>query len=88
MAIDDVFDTIRDKIYHELGDIRSTDTAISPLIWYIKTGRAPFEFERRLKACTSRQLSTIAKRLIKHNRGDYNDAINSIYQYIGLRRYP
>ena len=86
MAIDDTIWAIRSKVYHKLGDANATDRAMEPLFWYIKTGRAPLEFERLFKACTPRQLSTIASRLIKHSGGDYQNTINSICQYIGFQR--
>lgn len=86
MAIDDTLWSIRQKIYRKLGDTRATEVALEPLAWYIGTGRAPLDFERRLKACTERQLSTVAGRLIKYSGGDFQCAINSVCQYIGFER--
>lgn len=86
IAIYDAIFKIRDKVYHKLGDIRSTDIAMEPLVWYISTGRAPLDFEKLIKSSTSRQFTTIANRLIKYSYGDFQEAINSICQYIGFRR--
>ena len=86
MSIDNIIWDIRGKVFRKLGDTRKTEIAMDPLIWYVKTGRAPFEFERRIKACTPRQQSTIASRLIKYSSGDYQCAINSICNYIGFQR--
>lgn len=86
MAIDDILWTIQQKVYRKIGNTMETETVMGPLYWYIETGRAPLEFERRLKACTSRQLTTIANRLIQHRNGDYQCAINSVCQYIKFDR--
>lgn len=82
--VDDVLWDIRNRIYGKLGNTIETDVAIDPLKWYINTGRSPYDFERRLKACSSRQLTTIANRLIKQSRRPYNTIINSISVYIGV----
>lgn len=86
MAIDMVLWNIHSKIYSKLGSTIETDNAIAPLEWYIRTGRAPYEFERLLIGCTSRQQTTIANRLIKCGGHDYEEAINSVCQYIGFDR--
>lgn len=87
MAIDMVLWNIHSKIYSKLGSTHDADRVIAPLEWYIRTGRAPTAFERALINCTSRQQTTIANRLIKCNGGDYQDAINSVCQYIGFDRF-
>ena len=87
MAIDMVLWNIHSKIYSQLGSTLDADRAISPLEWYIRTGRAPAAFERSLIGCTSRQQTAIANRLIKCNGGDYQAAINIVCQYIGFDRF-
>lgn len=85
-TIDDIYWEIMQKMLKK-HTWRETELAIAPLTWYIGTGRAPLGFERKLKVCTSRQLSTIANRLIKIECGDYNAAINSVCNYLGFKRY-
>lgn len=88
MAIDMVLWDIYNKIYSKLCNTIEADRAIAPLEWYIRTGRAPYEFERILIGCTSRQQTTIANRLIKYSGRDYQEIINSACQYIGFDRCP
>lgn len=52
---------------------------ISPLAWYINTGRAPTEF---LKALYKAKIFMIARKL--HAGGSYQDAINRIKKYLGF----
>ena len=87
MAIDMVLFDIHCKLFSRLGSTLDADRAIAPLEWYVRTGRAPGAFVRILNGCTCRQKTTIANRLIKFIGGDYQDAINSVCQYIGFDRF-
>ena len=87
MTIDMVLWNIYDKIYSKLGNAVDADRVFAPLNWYVQTGRAPAQFELILKNCKSRQITTIANRLIKYNGFDYDSAINSVCQYIGFDRF-
>lgn len=85
-SIENVLWNIRDKVYSRNGSTRDTAEIMEPLNWYIKTDRAPLEFIRLLCSASSRQLTTIANRLIKHAGGDYDMTINSVCEYIGISR--
>lgn len=82
--IDNVIYEIKSKMYkkHSIDD---AERYISPLIYYINTGRAPTEFLRILVNLTERQKSTVANRLVK-NYGNTENAIDSICQYVGFTR--
>jgi hypothetical protein len=76
---------IKSKLYKKYS-IAESEKYISPLVYYISTGRASTEFLRILINLTERQKSTIANRLVK-NYGNDKEAIDSICQYIGYERY-
>lgn len=42
--IDNALWTVRERIQAKTGDTAQTDRALSPLVWYISTGRAPTDF--------------------------------------------
>ena len=82
--IDSAIYEIKSKMYKK-HSINESERFISPLIYYINTGRASTEFLKILVNLTERQKSTIANKLVK-NYGNTENAINSICQYIGFAR--
>lgn len=82
--IDNAIWAVRERIQTKTGDTVQTNKALSPLVWYISTGRAPTDFLRLLVNCTNRQFTTIANRLIKAKTDE--SAINSVCSYIGFNR--
>lgn len=82
--IDNVIYEIKSKMYKKYS-IDESERFISPLIYYINTGRASTGFLKMLVNLTERQKSTIASKLVK-NYGNTENAINSICQYIGFTR--
>lgn len=84
-TIDDMIYSIKSKMCRN-HTIAESEKYISPLVYYISTGRASTEFLRILINLTERQKSTIANRLVK-NYGNDKEAIESICQYIGYERY-
>lgn len=82
-AIDDTLWAVKMKLCkrHSLAD---ADRLISPLCWYISTGRASTDFLRLLVNTSSRQKATIANRIAKG--GTDEDVINSVCQYLGYVR--
>ena len=85
MAIDNALFDIRMSLWRQ-HSIAETDKIMDPLDYYIRTGRASAAFEKLIIGATKRQKSTIARRLEKHYLGSYDDAINSICQYLGYQR--
>lgn len=83
--IEEMMYCIKSKLYKKY-TIAESERYISPLIYYINTGRASTEFLRILINLTERQKSTIANRLVK-NYGNDKAAIDSICQYVGYERY-
>lgn len=55
---------------------------IAPLEWYITTGRCSGRFEAKINHLTKRQVTTIAKRLIRAGGFDYDQAIASVKDYL------
>lgn len=53
-------------------------------MWYISTGRAPASVELAINRATSRQLTTIANRLIKADEagGTFDDALKAVKPYL------
>lgn len=82
--IDSALWAVRERIYAKTGDTAQTNKALSPLVWYISTGRAPTDFLRLLVNCTNRQFTAIANRLMKAKTDEA--AINSVCSYIGFKR--
>ncbi len=56
------------------------ERTVYPLSWYISTGRCPTESYMKIIHATSRQLTTIAKRLMIP--GSHNDSISRIMEYV------
>lgn len=83
--IDDMLYGIKSKMYKK-HTIAESERYISPLVYYINTGRASTDFLKILINLSERQKSTIANRLIK-NYGNDKEAIDSICKYIGYERY-
>lgn len=84
-AIDDMLYSIKSKMCRN-HTIAESERYISPLVYYISTGRASTDFLKILINLTERQKSTIANRLVK-NYGNDKMAIDSICQYVGYERY-
>ena len=84
-AIDDTIYYIKSKLCKKY-TIADSERYMSPLVYYISTGRASTDFLRILINLTERQKSTIANKLVK-NYGNDQAAIDSICQYIGYERY-
>ena len=82
--IDNAIYDVKSKMYKKYS-VDESERFISPLIYYINTGRASTEFLRILVNLTERQKSTIANKLIK-NYGNTENAINSICKYVGFTR--
>jgi len=82
--IDNALWEIRQRIQSKTGSTAQTDRALSPLVWYISTGRAPTDFLRLLVNCTNRQFTTIASRLMKAETDEA--AISSVCTYIRFKR--
>jgi len=61
-----------------------TERCISPLHWYINSGRAPTDFLHLLVNAGGRQRESIAGRLAGH--GSYEAAVNSVCQCLGFTR--
>ena len=55
---------------------------IAPLEWYITTGRCSGRFVAKINHLTKRQVTTIAKRLIPAGGFDYDQAIDSVRDYL------
>ena len=81
IAIENKLHDILQRACH-YSDMATAERAIAPLAWYIGTDRAPLDFLRALCNTQGRQVTTIAKRLLKHASGDYSDALNSVREYI------
>ena len=81
IAIENKLHDIQQRACH-YSDTATSERAIAPLAWYVGTDRAPLDFLRALCNAQSHQVTTIAKRLLKHAGGDYSDALNSIREYI------
>ena len=81
IAIENKLHDILQRAFH-YSDMATAERAIAPLAWYIGTDRAPLDFLRALCNTQDRQVTTIAKRLLKHAGGDYSDVIESIRDYI------
>lgn len=84
-AIDDTIYCIKSKLCKKY-TIAESERYISPLVYYINTGRASTEFLRMFVNLSERQKNTIANRLVK-NYGNDKLAIDSICKYIGYERY-
>ncbi len=65
--------------------VDEADRCVSPLYWYINTGRAPTDFLRLLVNAGGRQRESIAERLAKP--GSYEAAVNSVCQCLGFIRH-
>jgi len=83
-SIDNTIWDIKSKISKK-HTINESESFISPLVYYINTGRAPTEFLRIFVNLSERQKNTIANRL-ENNAGNTEAAINSVCQYIGFKR--
>ena len=83
-AIDDIIWDIKDALRKVCPAV--SEYGIYPLAWYINTGRAATPFLNILINLSEAQIIGVAERLVYHNDGDYNRAIDSICQYIGYRR--
>ena len=55
---------------------------IAPLEWHITTGRCSGRFVAKINHLTKRQVTTIAKRLIRAGGVDYDQAIASVRDYL------
>lgn len=84
-TIEEMIYCIKSKLYKKY-TIADSERYISPLVYYISTGRASTDFLRILINLTERQKSTIANKLVK-NYGNDQAAINSICQYIKYERH-
>ncbi len=65
--------------------VDEAERCMSPLHWYINTGRAPTGFLRLLVNASGRQRESIAERLTKP--GSYEAAVNSVGQCLGFTQY-
>mgnify|MGYP000465189087 CR=1 FL=1 len=80
--------TIENKLHEILlrachySDLKEAERAVDPLAWYVGTDRAPLGFLRALCNANSRQVTTIAKRLLKLAGGDYSAIIASVAAYL------
>lgn len=83
--IEEMIYSIKSKLYKKY-TILESERYISPLVYYISTGRASTDFLRIFVNLSERQKSTIANRLVK-NYGNDKEAIDSFFQYIGYERY-
>lgn len=83
-SIDDAIFSVKKKMWRKC-TVNESKKYISPLVYYIETGRAPTEFLKIIVNLSERQKSTIANRLIK-NHGNDEAAINSICKYMGFKR--
>lgn len=84
-TIEETIYSIKNKLYKKY-TIAESERYISPLVYYISTGRASTEFLKILINLTERQKGTIANKLVK-NYGNDKAAIDCICQYIGYERY-
>lgn len=84
-TIEEMIYCIKSKLYKKY-TIAESENYISPLVYYISTGRASTDFLKILINLTERQKRTVANRLVK-NYGNDKAAIDSICQYIGYERY-
>ena len=84
--IEDKLYEIYQRAYH-YSDLATAERAIAPLAWYIGTDRAPLVFCRALCHANRRQVTTIAKRLLKFSGGDYSAIIANISAYLGVDSY-
>lgn len=82
--IEDAMFSVRMKIAKKTS-FNEADKHISPLIYYINTGRAPTDFLKLFINTGERQKATIANRLIKYS-GNYEKAIDNICAYLGFIR--
>jgi len=57
---------------------------MSPLSWYINSGRAPTGFLHLLVNASGRQRESVAERLAGHS--SYETAVNSVCQFLGFTR--
>ena len=82
--------TIEDKLYdiqhraYQYSDLATAQRATAPLVWYVGTDRASISFLRALDSAGSRQITTIAKRLLKAGGMDYDASIHSVAEYLGV----
>lgn len=81
ISIDNKIYDIQQRVYH-YSDLNTAERAIAPIVWYVYTNRAPSDFLRDLCATNNKQVTTIAKRLLKYAGGSYDDAIDSIRSYL------
>lgn len=82
--IDNAIYEIKSKM-HKKHSIDESEKFISPLNYYINTGRASTDFLRILVNLTERQKTTVANKLVK-NYGNTENAIDSVCQYVGFTR--
>ncbi len=78
--------SLYDAIYFKTGSTRETEKAMSPLYWYIYSGRMPIIFEERLNSRTAEQIDHIAGRLVKNASASYEKSIASVKQLLGIRK--
>ena len=83
-TIDDTIYSIKSKLYKKY-TIAETENYISPLVYYINTGRASTEFLKIFINLTERQKSVIANKLVKYYGND-KTTIDRICQYIKYDR--
>ena len=80
--------TIENKLYDiqqrafRYSDMATAERAVAPLVWYVCTDRAPLDFLRALCNTNSRQVTTVAKRLLKLGGYCYEDSIKAVTSYI------
>lgn len=84
-AIDNTIYSIKSKLSKKY-TIADSERYMSPLVYYISTGRASTGFLKILVNLSERQKSTIANKLVK-NYGNDKAAIDSICKYIKYERY-
>lgn len=79
-TIDDVLFNIEYMLIGNDRTLREAETLAAPLIWWLKTDRAPLDAERWLKASTKRQQRKVADLLALG--GSYDEAIGRVRSYI------
>lgn len=83
--IEETIYSIKSKLCRKY-TIVEAERYMSPLVYYISTGRASTEFLKNLINLTERQKTTITNRLVK-NYGNDKKVIDSICEYIGYERH-
>lgn len=68
------------KLIHQGLTMSEAERVIYPLSWYIVTGRCPTESYMKIVNANSRQLTTIAKRLMIS--GSHDDSIHRVMEYV------